>query len=149
MLKFNSDDIVDKTFLRLLITSLISIVLCIACFTGTTFAYYTDSVASDHNVTGSASYVGTVASENGTAYTAAADGSYTLSRGDIIVLSASGTASAGYVVVTVGDVSYYGTLIPGHQLALTVDSADTVKFTVDFNWGSYDVTVKTALGSTI
>ena len=90
----NTEKVTDAVFIRSLIASAIGIIVCMLCFVGTTWAWYSSSAESGENVTVGANFDIRVESDE----TVLTDGRvYSFSGGDHTVrLTASGTAANGF-----------------------------------------------------
>ncbi len=141
-----TESLSDKAFSRLLLTSVLGIVICIACLCASTFAWFSDSAPSKGNeikmaencllsVTVSLNDVPLTGIENGVELTAGE--TYR------VVLSLPANTASGYCLITAGGRTYYTDYILRHSNAepqtvsftLTVKETQTVKFTS--RWGIY------------
>lgn len=139
----------DKAFSRLWLTSVIGILLCLACLCSTTFAWFSDSAPSAKNEikTAEACFIrvtvkdGTDAtlldlSQSGTETLSLDSGEYGVS------LSLPQGSASGYCVLTADEKEYYSPFIARNDDAdgeeaftLVVAEAKTVAFTL--RWGIY------------
>ncbi len=113
----NTEKLTEKAFLRLIVTSIIGIVLCLGCLCSTTWAWFADGIKENSSTlipaqnelsieivkdTGDGSTenvnVEELTSENGVAL---AGGTY------VVTLSRPAGSSSGYFVLKYKDVSYY------------------------------------------
>lgn len=138
------EKVTEKAFTRVLVFSVCSILLCMGCLVGATWAWFAADVESSDNVIAIATAtVDTTVSRDGAAVEAAADGSYRLSAGAYALQmklnnNAADSQRALYVLMTVqqdGEAQrYYLTFQQGQTdktLDLTVSGTDaTVAFRV-------------------
>ena len=138
----DGEKITDKTFTKVLVASVCSVLLCMGCLVGTTWAWFVANTVNTQNVIEIASVTADIAVyRDGAAITAAEDGSYVLPAGTYtlqmgIRSNATDAARPVYLLLTVtqGDVTSYhylrfadGQTEAGTQL--TVENATaTVRF---------------------
>ena len=136
----------DKAFTRLMITSLIGFLVCVACLCSTTWAWFSDNAPSHGNEIKMADkFLLTVSVagegeplegiENGVALSAGVE--YT------VTLTLPAESASGYCILTAGGTQYYTDYLTAHESAtpkvtsftLKVNSDQTVVFTK--HWGIY------------
>ena len=137
----------DKAFSRLILTSVIGVLVCIACLCSTTFAWFTDSAPSAKNEIKMASecLLSIAVSQNGTPLSDI-EGGAELSAGVeyVVTLSLPRGSSSGYCVITTADgTKYKSDYLVAHDNAtpttstfiLTVEETQVVGFAS--HWGIY------------
>lgn len=145
------DTFVEKSFIQSIIVSVITILISLFCLTAATWAWCSDEMSSSPNVFEAASGDLTIkvidpdgnvidpTLSNGYHYYHFESGkSYT------VVLSASGTASNCYSVVTVNGIDYYTNLVPttdqveNNPSTYKISSDSDVEVRFDLRWGIHD-----------
>ena len=145
-----TEKLTDRAFSRLMLTSILGILLCVACLCSTTFAWFTDSTPSEGNVVQMADgclLTVTVTDGNSTVQTVAFGESreMTLEAGVAytVTLSLPQDSASGYCLITAGGVTYRSDYILSHSeseaktvsFILQAATAQTVVFTS--RWGVY------------
>ena len=112
----------DKSFSRIMLSSVFGMLICGICLAGLTWAWFTSTVTSTANTITSADFTVQI-SINGSE--ASSDsGVYNLSDNSTVTVKAVGSATTGYCKVEYGGKAYY-------TVPLFTDSeSDTVAFTV-------------------
>ncbi len=140
------ETLTDKAFSRLALTSVLAILICMACLCSTTYAWFTNNTQSVGNEIKS-SNVGDfsveVTAPDGTELTGIENG-VELVADEIytVTLSLSGGNASGYCLISAGGENYYSDYILRHESVrktisfhLTVKTTQTVVFTP--RWGIY------------
>ena len=162
MEKQNKHKLSDKAFVRLVVTSVLGILVCIICLCSSTFAWFSASVPSTDNKIKTSDYtelsvsiikhnkqegkedvtfvtVATVNNNNNNnGQTITCEGTYT------ITLTLRAGSSAGYLVLSVGDNKYYTDYLPrssvNQQLDFTLEVTGSKEVTFTVHWGIYSAT---------
>lgn len=147
--KFNN--MTDKAFSRLVITSGLAILCCIICICSATWAWFTASVNSEsNNIKTSAECLVELEVEKDGESLAVVDieneaelqleeGVYTLT------LTLPGNSASGYALITIGEDKYYTDYIKSHDedektLTLYINVGETeepISATITARWGIY------------
>ena len=137
----------DKSFSRILLSSIFGAFICVFCLAGLTWAWFTSSVSSNANTISAAKFdvVITVKHSNNTEVTPNIDGSYSLENGTYsVTVKATGDASTGYCkIVLNGQVYHSIQLFPAggegkpQTVSFTVNVSSTCTLTITPQWGSY------------
>ena len=136
----------DRAFSRLMLTSVIGIVVCIACLCSSSWAWFTESVPNTGNSIATAgdcllSY--TVTNELGEEVAGLDTGALLEAGSYRVTLSLEPDTASGYCIITAGGVEYYTDYILRHTSAgaeqisfdLELLSEQTVTFTA--RWGVF------------
>ena len=141
-----TEKLTDKAFLRLVVTSILGIIVCIVCLCSTSYAWFTAGVPSEKNelrAAGECKLEVTVSPEGGTAIDGIENG-VELEAGEYIVaLLLPADSPSGYCVIEAGGTTYYSDYIVSHKepapqikaFKLKVETTQVVTFTV--RWGIY------------
>ena len=110
----------DKAFTRLMITSLIGFLVCVACLCSTTWAWFSDNAPSHGNEIKMAdTFSLTVAVEGGGEAIPDASGNIALTAGVdyTVTMTLPAESASGYCILTAGDVEYYTDYLTAHTEA--------------------------------
>lgn len=139
----NVAPLTDKLFMRMFITSILIIVLCMVGIAVTSFALFADTLENNGNYIKTAVYdvsVTDVEAEDGEI--SAKDGRYSCVAGKTytVTLTAEGDAENGYAIVILSPTEiYYSDIIaPGETLTFTVTRDTDFSFSVRGHWGRYE-----------
>ena len=136
---FRQKDSEKKETSYLLLLSLLSFALCIVCLTATTWAWFAASATTESNVISTATFGVDVVVADGANPVSAVDDVYTLSPGKAytVTLTKTGSASAGFCVVTIDGTDYYTEQITHdtYTFVLNVTGAADVPVTFTPYWG--------------
>ena len=143
----------DKSFSRILLSSIFGAFICVFCLAGLTWAWFTSSVSSNANTISAAKFdVEIIVKDNsGTEVTPNSDGSYSLENSSSlesvnysVTVKATGDASTGYCkIVLNGQVYHSIQLFPAgvegkpQTVSFTVTALGDCKLTITPQWGSY------------
>lgn len=126
------------------LASAIGGILIAGSFSFTTFAWLHDSVDSPGSTISTANYAVeiqvdgaplTVGSDCFASYTVEANSSYTVG------LTASGTATTGFVIVKIGDENYFSEqLEPSESVSFTLESDQETTVKIGYRWGRHGKT---------
>lgn len=132
--EIKSDKLTDKAFSRLMLTSVLGILLCIACLCSATWAWFSTDVSSDQNTLSAGNFdlvvsVQELDSAPPVSVDGSADGAYfcSLNGGRYSVsisISQDTTVTKGYCIITVNGVPY-------KTAPLVAGETDTISFTLD------------------
>lgn len=157
----NADKLTEKAFIRLIVTSILGILICLVSLCSVTWAWFTGNITSTSNHISTAEQcllsVSVADGENASLGTITANAHITsldqafpamrlaLSPGVVyqVTLTLPKDSGSGYCVMTVGENSYYTETLLAHQnnvdasvtFALKVTEATEVLFTP--RWGIY------------
>ena len=157
----NTDKLTDKAFSRLMLTSVLGILLCIACLCSATWAWFSADVSSNENTLKAGVFDLAVsvtdASAQPVTVTHSANGAYACSLGTAVytvklAVSEDTTVTKGYCVITINGTAYKtATLEAGvtESISFTLD-VQNAEITVSFmpSWGMpahYDIEEGTTL----
>lgn len=140
-----TEKLTDKAFLRLIVTSVLGIFICIVCLCSSTFAWFVDSAPSEGNeIKISDELLLTVTlTQNGVELTGL-DTGVELEAGleYVVTMKLDAGSSSGYCLIEANGVEYYSDYIARNDdqeqtvsFVLKVDQAQTVVFTN--RWGIY------------
>ncbi len=146
MEKQNKEKLSDKAFVRLILTSILGILVCVICLCSTTYAWFTGSVPNDSNKIQAADACLLSVSvykddteleieENGLELEK--DGIYT------VTLTLPKNSASGYCVINASGKSYYTEYIVRHEddqaktYSFTLRVANTQRVTFTVRWGIY------------
>ena len=149
MEKQNIKALSDKAFIRLIATSVIGILICVACLCSTTYAWFTASVESaDSKIEAASDCKLSIRITDGAALdqTVEYGDSLTLDlKKDVnytVTLSLPRDSASGYCIMSAGDDKYYSPFIQRHdgdpvsvEFTLRVEKDVAVSF--DTHWGIY------------
>ena len=137
----------DKSFSRILLSSIFGAFICVFCLSGLTWAWFTSSVSSNANTISAAKFdvVITVKHSNNTEVTPNIDGSYSLENGTYsVTVKATGDASTGYCKIVLNEQEYHSIqLFPAggegkrQDVSFTVTASSACTLTIVPKWGSY------------
>lgn len=148
----------DKTFLHSITVSILSILLCMVILSSVTWAWFSESTSSSSNTITAANYELTITVKNSSEGPQKAVGevlTFTATEGSTyeITLTATGSASTGFCVITVNGQEYYTDQIFTQATQTTDTEGSTspkltkASFTLSFTketqvtltprWGSY------------
>lgn len=138
----------DKSFSRIILSSVLGVLICGICLAGLTWAWYTSSVSSAGNTITAAQFAVTTTVTNSNTEEAVlpgADSTYTLPAGTYTVTAtASGTGSTGYCKVNFNGEEYFTVqlfTIPDtdkpQKLTFTVTASENSMLAVSYQWGTY------------
>lgn len=137
----------DKSFSRILLSSIFGAFICVFCLSGLTWAWFTSSVSSNANTISAAKFdvVITVKHSNNTEVTPNIDGSYSLENGTYsVTVKATGDASTGYCKIVLNEQEYHSIqLFPAggegkrQDVSFTVTASGDCTLTIVPQWGSY------------
>ena len=143
----------DKSFSRILLSSIFGAFICVFCLAGLTWAWFTSSVSSNANTISAAKFdVEIIVKDNsGTEVTPNSDGSYSLENSSSlesakysVTVKATGDASTGYCkIVLNGQVYHSIQLFPAggegkpQTVSFTVNVSSACTLTITPQWGSY------------
>lgn len=139
------EKITDKAFKKSITISVVSILLCIVALCSTTWAWFSQEVASSHNSIKSANCNVSVSVTSAGAPVDAVDGKYTFVKDAAyeIKMTATGTAKTAYCVLNIGGTNYYTVQIPTdaasiqNSITFTLQfSADTTAVEIFSRWGT-------------
>ena len=145
----NMDKLTDKAFMRLIITSVLAIVVCLVCLCSTTWAWFSDSRSSSTNSITSAQCLLkiTITSESGTNIEKEFENgefSEILSIDQYtMTLEIPDESASGYCIIKVGDKELYTQAVsnnPGierRKISFTLEVTEQVTVTVIPRWGIY------------
>lgn len=157
----NKDDLVDKAFNRSVLLAVVSILLCLACLTATTWAWFQRDINSATNTIQTQPYMLTasIKDENGARVTfdeisvGHYEGAFQPDQTYTVELTAEGTGKNGYcklIVEDQQDMTFYTNLVTildpseptvaSFQFKLTDTDASTHKVCLDLRWGTYSGT---------
>ena len=142
----NKDEkITDKAFSRLIITSFLGILVCIACLCSTTWAWFTGAAENDNNEIKTAeTCLLTVTVTDSDVALSDIEGGVVLEKNVTytVTLSLPSGSASGYCLIKTDDRSYYTEYIARHEgetetrsFRLTVEESQTVAFVS--RWGIY------------
>ncbi len=141
-----TDNLTDKAFSRLVLTSILGIFVCIVCLCSTTFAWFVESADSDGNkikmaercaLTVTVTQDKTVLQNIESGIELKAGLEYT------VTLVLPPNTSSGYCLITAGDSTYYTEYIQGHKdegarkLSFKLMVKTTQEVTFISHWGIY------------
>lgn len=139
------EKITDKAFSRLLVTSVLGILVCIACLCSTTWAWFTGSAGSTENEIKTASEcLLTVTVTDSGETLADVENGVSLEEGVTytVTLALPADSASGYCLIETAKRSYYTEYIARHEsgvetrtFTLTVEETQRVTFTT--RWGIY------------
>ena len=147
MVGWNTKELSDKAFVRLALTTILGILVCIICLCSTTYAWFTSSVQGDNNKirTADTCLLSVSVYKDGAEeaiidtqkpITFECEGTYT------VTLTLPKESASGYLVLTVDGQEYYSDYLQRNDDAdgaltftLNVKAAKTVTFTA--RWGIY------------
>ena len=149
----NDSSIAERSFIQSILVSVITILVSLACLTAATWAWCSEDMSSAGNTIQAASYELDikVLDPDGIALTPSADGLasgyhiYHFEAGEkyTVILTANGTASNCYCIVTVDGINYYTNLIPTSEsennpsrYVIKTDRDVEIKF--DLRWGIHN-----------
>ncbi len=122
----------SKDICLILLPTVLGICLCAACLAGTTFAWFTATQTTATQSLVAANYdVDVTVTSNTSSATVApnANGSYELASDTYtVVLTATGTASTGYCIISFGEQKFYTVQFPSNE-----NPDGTVTFTLTVN----------------
>ena len=143
----------DKSFSRILLSSIFGAFICVFCLAGLTWAWFTSSVSSNANTISAAKFDVeiTVKDNSSTEVTPNSDGSYSLENSSSlesvnysVTVKATGDASTGYCkIVLNGQVYHSIQLFPAgvegkpQTVSFTVNVSSACTLTITPQWGSY------------
>ncbi len=123
---------------RMLLPSVLGILLCAVCLVGSSFAWFSSNKTAMTQSVQSASYGVSVSAVDAQGISAGFDGqSYVLAPGSYTVtLTAGGTATNGYCVVTLGSEKLYTQQFAQSSIAFTVNVNTETAMLVEPCWGT-------------
>ncbi len=145
--KTNTDQLTDKAFSRLVLTSILGILVCIVCLCSTSYAWFSDEAPSNKNeikTAGECLLTVTVNDQTNAVLEGIEDGVELKADTEYTVtLSLPSDTASGYCLITADGVSYYTDYIARHSsgevktlsFTLTVAEDQVVVFTP--RWGIY------------
>lgn len=143
----------DKNLMRLLMPSIVGILICMVCLSGTTWAWFSASVQTGAQTITAANFNVEVAIDPTPVISEG--GKYTLTRNTAytVTLTATGTANeiGGYCIVDndAGDRHYTSQIKPGASLQFTlIPEADGI-YTFTAVWGKYSGKADISAGAVI
>ncbi len=122
----------------LLLPSMLGIILCAVCLMGSTWAWFTATQSTATQTIQAANYTVSAVIKQDETEIAANNGTYTLAAGTYTVtLTATGDATTGYAVVTVGKTEIYrGQLKPAETFSFTLVANEAATLEVTYQWGT-------------
>ena len=149
MEKQNRDKLTEKMFARLMLTSILSILLCAVCLCTTTYAWFSESVSGDHNVikAGNCLLTVSVCKDGQEVISTSVDDTngkaLELAEGEYIVtLTLPKESASGYLMFTAGGRNYYSDCLKGNNandqtLTFTLKVIVPQTVLVTARWGMY------------
>lgn len=149
MEKQNNEKLTDKAFIRLTLTSILAILVCLACICGASWAWFTETVPSSNNVIkGAGNCLLSVSVKENQAELGPIEvfeeKTFDNLHGEYLVtLTLPAGDASGYLVVIVGEQQYYTQYIYRHNeqtpkmisFTLKVEQEKSVTFAP--RWGIY------------
>ena len=136
------EKLTDKNIMHFLTVSSIGIILCFACMGSLAFAWFSINLEAKPQIIASANFNVSISILDGQnePVSPIAENSYTLSAGQeyTVILTATGTASSGYCVVSsVSDAQQHiASLIAGETLQFKISPAEDEQYTFTAAWGT-------------
>ena len=138
----------DKSFSRILLSSIFGAFICVFCLSGLTWAWFTSSVSSNANTISAAKFDVVITVKNNdsnTEVTPNIDGSYSLENDEFsVTVKATGDASTGYCKIVLNEQEYHSIqLFPAggegkrQDVSFTVTASSACTLTIVPQWGSY------------
>ncbi len=126
----------------MLLPSILGILLCMVCLCQMTWAWFSATQTSETAPIKSANYQITVTADDGTGAVSIVDQTATLTSGATytVTLTASGTASTGFCILSYPASGEDGTAVTRHLYSAQIASGDSVSFTIRVE-ATADVTV--------
>lgn len=163
MEKVNQDKVTDKALSRLILTSVLGILLCLACLCSITWAWFSKGITSGNTKIETAECTLTVTATDGSTALLGENGigigetaTVTLESGSYQVTVAMGINSAsGYCVLSADGVDYYTDYMVGgknvpQSLTFTLVVTETIAVTFLPHWGIYStMTASVGNGGTL
>lgn len=143
----------DKNLMRLFLPSIVGILICMVCLSGTTWAWFSGSVQTGAQTITAANFNVKVAIDP--TPVESADGGFTLTGNTAytVTLEATGTADefGGYCIVdnTAGDKHYTSQIKPGASLQFTLIPEADGTYTFTAVWGKYSGVADISAGGVI
>lgn len=157
--------ITDKAFSRLAITSIAAILFCIICLCSTTYAWFAQDVQSAENqikaaeeclLTVSLAEQGVTRESELPVADCSQAQTYALTKGTYtVLLSLPANSASGYLVVKLGNTSYYTDFIERHTdaephtMEFSLVLAEDAELVFVPRWGIYSGTCNVSAGGTL
>ncbi len=150
----NNEKLTEKAFSSGIITSVLSIVLCIAALCSTSWAWFTGSTASNENTIKTAENFTLEFYLNDSVMN---DGEVELQAGQVytVKISLPKDSASGYLVMTSNGVSYRSDYIQSHEndtaesITFFIEVEETQKVTFTKRWGIYTGDPSVEAGETL
>lgn len=126
----NNEKMTDKAFSRIMLSSILAIVLCMAALCSTSYAWFTTSLSTKGQLTAANFDITVSVTDTGAALDAEEDGSYILPAGEYTVnlqKSANATAQRGYASIRCGSEVFYTQAIDGATIEFTLIAASEIR----------------------
>ena len=139
MEQVNQDKVTDKALSRLILTSVLGILLCLACLCSITWAWFSKGITSGNTKIETAECTLTVTATDGSTAVTGVDG---IGVGETATVAMGANSASGYCVLSADGTSYYTDyMVGGKDVAqsLTFTLVVTAKISVTFlpHWGIY------------
>ena len=154
----NENKITDKAFFRLMLTSILGILLCIACLCSTTYAWFTQDITHGGNtIQASGECLLTISLDDGTTVLDDVEGTVELEGGKtyLATLTLPKDSPSGYVKITAADKVYLSPFIARHNgdvpvsLSFNISVAETQSVKFETHWGIYSDNASVGVGETL
>ena len=126
----NKEKMTDKAFSRIMLSSILAIVLCMAALCSTSYAWFTTSLSTNGQLTAANFDITVSVTDTAAAVEAEEDGSFILPAGEYTVSiqkSANATAQRGYASIRCGSEVFYTQAIDGATIEFTLIAATEVQ----------------------